>query len=370
MTYVYVGTLNWGASNARGIYSFVLDDVEGGLSELEVVALPDATFIVASQTRDRLYAVTFTTHFEGEPGAGLVAFAIDPSTGRLSRLNHQIVPSAHASYLSLDRSERFLLVANGFGATASVFPIAADGRVQAISDLVHFEGGPTVGFGEYSSPPFGIAAGASHPHCIRPAPDNRFVVVTDMPRARVLVFAFDAHRGTLSPRSAALSPPDGAPYGARHFEWHPNGRFLYVVNERVNSATAFSFDAQAGALEPIQTVATLPGAFAGENFTADIHLHPSGRFLYLSNRGHDSIAVFAVDGDTGRLEAIAWEPSLGHRPRFLAFTPDARWMLVGNNSSAEIVTFGVDSDTGRLTPTGHVASVPGPSSATFVRQSP
>jgi 6-phosphogluconolactonase len=234
-----------------------------------------------------------------------------------------------------------------------------------VSDVVHFEGGPTVAPGEESSPPFPIAQGASHPHCIRPAPDNRFVVVSDMPHGRVQVLAFDAERGTLSPRRTAQSPPDGRGWAARHFEWHPNGRFLYVVNERVDCATVFAYDEAEGTLEPLQTVSSLPAPFAGENFTADIHLHPSGRFLYLSNRGHDSIAVYAVDPDTGLLEPIAWEPSLGRRPRFFAFTPDARLLLVANASSDSVVAFAVDAGTGRLEPSGAETLVPAPSSLAF-----
>jgi 6-phosphogluconolactonase len=365
MTYVYVGTLNWGTTHARGLYSFVLDEDDGALTEVEVVPLPDPTFAVVSRAREILYAVTASTHFEGEPGAGLVAFAVDPSSGRLTRLNHQIVPSPHSSYLSLDRSERFLLVAAGFGAAASVFPLSDDGLVEPVSDVVRFEGGPTVPLGERSSPPFPIAAGASHPHCIRPAPDNRFVVVSDMPHARVHVFGFDERTGRLSPRGWVPSPPDGRGHGARHFEWHPDGRFLYVVNERVDCVTVFAYDGADGTLEPVQTVDTLPAPFAGENFTADIHLHPSGRFLYLSNRGHDTIAVYGIDERTGLLEPVAWEPSLGHRPRFFAFSPDGRLLLVANASSDNIVAFAVDPGTGRLTPTGAQTSVPAPSSIAF-----
>jgi 6-phosphogluconolactonase len=365
MTYVYVGTLNWGTTNARGLYSFVLDEEDGGLDELELVPIPDPTFVVAARARERLYTVTSGTHFEGEPGSGLVAYAVDPASGRLERLNHQNVPAPHSSYLSLDRTGHFLLVASGFGAAASVFPLDEEGLIGPAADVFRFEGGPTVPLGERSSPPFSIAAGASHPHCIRPAPDNRFVVVSDMPHGRVHVFGFDAPSGKLSPNGWAPSPPDGRGYGARHFEWHPNGRFLYVVNERVDSATVFAWGADDGTLEPIQVVDTLPAPFGGENFTADIHLHPSGRFLYLSNRGHDTIAVYAVDESTGLLEPVAWEPSLGHRPRYFAFSPDGRLMLVANASSDEVVAFAVDGDTGRLTPTGARTTVPAPSSIAF-----
>lgn len=363
MTYAYVGTLNWGKPRAAGIYGFALDDATGALSEIDVTDLADPTFVVVSRERERLYAVTASSHFEGEPGAGLVAYAIDPASGRLTRLNHQVIPATYSSYLSLDRSGRFLFVASGFGATASVFAVEDDGSVGALTDVVRFDGGPTVQLGESPTPPIQIAAGASHPHCIRASQDNRFVIATDMPHARVHVFDFDDRDGTLSARGSVASPPDGRGYGARHFEWHPSGRFVYVVNERVDCATVFAFDG--GVLEPVQTVSTLPAPFAGENFTSDVHLHSSGRFLYLNNRGHDSIAVFAVDGETGMLDPIAWEPARGSRGRSFAFTPDERLLLIANTLSDNVVGFAVDPGTGRLAHTGAVTAVPAPSAIAF-----
>lgn len=366
MTYVYVGTLNWGADSARGLYTFTLDDADGRLRELETVPLLDPTFVVVSPSRGILYAVTASATFEGEAGAGLVSFSIDRASGRLKRLNHQVIPSPFPSYLSLDRAERFLLVANGFGGTASVFPIGDDGRIGEIADLVRLPGEPSVRLGETPVPPFPIAPGAPHPHCIRTSPDNRFVVVSDMPNSRLQVFGFDAQRGKLSGAASVASPPDGRRHGARHFEWSPGGRHLYVVNERVNSGTVFAYHAQDAGLEPVQTFSAVPDpSDQQENLTADIHVHSSGRFMLLSNRGHDSIAVYAIDDDTGAVRPVAWEPCLGHRPRVAVFTPDGRLVLVGNNSSDEVVAFWMNQETGRLTPTGTRVTVPRPSSIAF-----
>jgi 6-phosphogluconolactonase len=368
MTYVYVGTVNWGSDNALGTYSFILDDDDGTLTPLRLTLPAESRFVVTSRKMPRLYAAISSTHFEGEPGSGLISYAIDLSNGDLLRLNHQVVPGPHANYLSLDRSERFLLVACGFGGTASILPLTDDGEIGPVTDTVHFEGRPTVPLGEHSSPPFDLALGASHPHCIRPSPDNRFVVVTDMPRSHVNIFAFSDRDGRMVRHSSVLSPPNGQGYGARHFEWHPNGRILYVVNERSNSITVFEYEARTAALKPISTVPALPASFSGTNFTADIHIDSFGRFLYVCNRGHDSIAVFAVDPQTGMLDIIGWDEAYGHRPRSFALSPDERFMLVANSSSDNLVSIRLDNESGRLGPLVSNIFVPAPTQIAFMQQ--
>jgi 6-phosphogluconolactonase len=198
-----------------------------------------------------------------------------------------------------------------------------------------------------------------HAHSINVAPDNRFAFVADLGLDRVMIYRFDPQRGTLeanNPPWASLAP--GA--GPRHFAFHPSGRSAYVINEMKSTVTAFAYDANRGSLDEIQTVTTLPESFIGNNTTAEVQVHPSGRFLYGSNRGHDSIAVYAIDAETGRLTFVEHESTGGSTPRNFGLDPDGRYLLAANQASDSVVVFRIDAATGALTPTGHSIEVPSP----------
>lgn len=364
-TFAFVGTFTqWADQQSEGIYQFALDEETGSLDPVGTTPIVNPSFLAVSPSRGVVYTATHSSHFEGEAGAGVVGFAIDTASGGLTRINHQLVPSPHPAYINVDRSERFVLIASGLGGAASVFPLDDDGRLAAASDVQQFEGEPSVRLGTATTLPLSLGPGAPHPHCIAASPDNRFVLVSNLGHNRVHVFRFDSERGKLEPGDPPWhdSPPGvqaTTPIGARHMAFHPAKEILYVNNEGHSSVTVFAWDAAAGRLSPLQTVSTLPDGADGSNSSADIHVHSSGRFLYVSNRGHDSIASFTID-DSGLLAPLAHEPTRGEHPRNFALTPDGRLLLAANQKSETIVAFRIDEETGALEPTGSVTAVPSP----------
>jgi 6-phosphogluconolactonase len=258
-------------------------------------------------------------------------------------------------YVSFDRTGKYVLVANYGGGSLTVFPMLTDGRLGEASAFVQHTGS--------SVRPEQKSA---HAHSIDLSADNRFAIAADLGMDEVVVYRFDANRGRLTPnqpRFAKLKP--GA--GPRHFTFHPNGRSAYVVNELDSTVTSFSYDRQSGTLRELQTISTLPKDFTRHNDDAEIHVHPNGRFLYASNRGHDSIAVFAIDGEKGTLTFLEAVPTQGKTPRYFGIDPTGTHLLAANQDSGTIVVFNIDPKSGRLTPTGQVLQVPSPVCLAFVK---
>ena len=346
---LYVGTYTHGGQS-KGIYLVKMTRRTGILRAVGPVAETlEPSFLTISPNGRFVYSVNETTEYEGKPSGAVSAFARDRATGNLTFLNR--VPSGGGApcYITLERAGKFLLVANYVGGSVAVFPILDDGGVGDASSFVQH-----VGHGadpdRQSSP---------HAHCIVPDPANRFVLVADLGLDRVLVYAFDAHAGTLSATpvaEAAMAP--GA--GPRHLAFHPGGRIVYVVNELDSTVATLRYDAKSGALTVLQTVPSLDEPMGGRNAPADIHVHPSGRFLYMSNRGHDSIAAFAIDKRTATLQPLQFEPTGGNWPRNFAIDPSGRFLFVANERSSTIVTHRIDTRTGRLTPTGQTLELPSP----------
>lgn len=357
MMQVHVGTFTaWGDAASEGIYCFRCDAETGALERMGTAALENPSILAVSTTRRMLYAVTHTSHFADAPGAGLVAYAIEPS-GELRRLGDQRIPSPHPASVALDQAERHVLAASGLGGAASVLPIGCDGVPRPPTAVVQLEGRPSVPLGQASQLPMRLAPGAPHPHCILPSPDDRFVVVTNLGHGRVHVFAFDADAGSLTPHV------DLAVSGARHAAFHPGGTTLYVDDEGASAVHVLDWDAAAGSLRHRQTIATVPPAAAAGNTAADLHVHPSGRFVYASNRGHDSIAAFAVGAD-GELTALG-QTATGKDPRGFAIAPDGRLLLAANQGSDDVTAYRLDPDTGLPEPTGAWTSVPSPACVRF-----
>jgi 6-phosphogluconolactonase len=321
-----------------------------------VAPLPDPTFLAAS-SRGIVYAATHTAFFEGAPGAGLVAYALSED-GSLRRLGQARVPSPHPVYVGLDREERYVLVASGLGGAASAYAVAGDGVPSAAASVLPFPGEPSIPLGTPSRLPRMPTPGAPHPHCIVASPDGAFVLVANMNQSRVHVLGFAG--GELTPHAVQPSPPGTAPdrpIGARHLAFHPDGGAVYVLNESDSSITVFAWDAPDGRLRALQTLSTLP-AGAPASKAADVHVHPSGRFLYASNRGHDSLAAFAIE-DAGRLRALSHTPT-GRGPRGFAVTPDGGLLLVAHQDSGDVRAYRVDELTGSLKATGARTPVPCP----------
>ena len=281
------------------------------------------------------------------------ACAIDRASGRLTPLNSQPTGGDNSSTVTCDASNRYVVLSNGPG--VAVFPIMDDGSLAPRSDLVLPAGEP----GPYREHQHG-----PHPHQAAFDPTGRYVVVPDKGLDRIFVYRFDPTRGTLAPNEP---PSVKCRYGAipRHVAFHPGAPYAYVVNERDSTVYAYRWDAARGTLEPFQRVATTPTSFVGDNTGAEIAIAPSGKFLYASNRGHDSIAIFALDAATGTLDAIGWEPVQGKKPRF--FGPDPGWqhLYAANEDSHTIVEFRIDRKTGTLAPTGQVIETGSPTCIAF-----
>jgi 6-phosphogluconolactonase len=354
---VYVGTYTSGES--KGIYRLRLDLASGALAaEGEPTASISPSWVILDGEARFLYAVNETGDGPSDPTGGVSAFAVDPRSGALTFLNRQESGGPAPCHLSFDRSGRHLLVANYWGGSVAVFPIQRDGRLGAASAVVKHSGG-THEPGRDPGP---------HAHAVQLTADNRFAIVADLGRDEVMIYRFDAERGTLAPNDpAGIALEKGA--GPRHLAFHPDGRHIFVINELASTVGVLSYDPDKGTLSAIQTVSTLPAGFQGKNSTAEVVVSSDGRFLYGSNRGHDSIAVFAIDPATRKLTAIGHQSTLGKTPRNFALDPTGRYLLAANQESDSVVVFRVDAGSGKLSPVGSPFRVPRPVCLTMVRLS-
>ncbi len=342
-TFVYVGTYTSGRS--EGIYVYRFDPSSGALRYAGVArGVSNPSFLALHPRRPFLYAVS-----ESEEQGGASAFAIDPQSGALTRLNQQFSPGGRPCYLSVDATGRLVLAADYHGGTLSVFPIEADGRLGAASDFVRHQGSSVNRERQE----------AAHAHCILPDPGNRYALAADLGLDKIMVYELDLAQGKLRPhRRPWVQVKPGA--GPRHLTFHPNGRYAYLINELDSTIVAYAYDPAGGILTELQTVPALPAGFTGTSWAADVHVAPSGRTVYGSNRGHDSIAIFAIDEGTGKLTPVGHEPTQGQTPRNFAIDPTGTWLLAANQDSDTIVTFRIDPRSGKLAPAGQVAEAPTP----------
>jgi 6-phosphogluconolactonase len=345
---VYVGTYTGGSS--KGIYLFHLNPATGALQTAGLAAaVPNPSFLAMHPNRQFVYAVSEIGNFAGGKTGAVSALAIDRKTGKLALLNQQASRGTGPCHLVVDRSGRHVLVANYGSGSVACLPIEDNGRLGAATCAIQHEGS-SVNPRRQQGP---------HAHCVQLDAANRFAFVADLGLDKILVYRFDATRGEL----AANDPPSAgvaAGAGPRHFVFHPGGRYAYVINELSSTVTAFEYDSNRGVLKPLQTISTLPEGFQGENTAAEVQVHPSGRFLYGSNRGHDSIAIFAIDVPTGRLRYVGNESTGGKTPRNFALDPTGTYLLAANQATDNIVVFRIDAETGQLHATGRSASVPSP----------
>jgi 6-phosphogluconolactonase len=345
---VYVGTYTSGKS--EGIYLYRLDLSSGQLKHLATTkGVKDPSFLALAPSRRYLYAVNEVEEFAGKKSGALSAFAIDQRTGELRLLNQQPSLGGAPCYVVVDRNGRFVLVANYVGGNVAVLPVRSDGSLGEATDVKQGQGS-SVNTERQEGP---------HAHCIVLDPANRFAYACDLGTDKIMTFRFEKQRGKLIPNGTPwVQAKPGA--GPRHLIFHPSGKYAYVINEVHATITAFAYDQARGNLRDEQTVSTLPKDFSGANTSADIHVSPDGRFLYCSNRGHDSIAAFKINPRNGTLTFIAHESTGGKAPRNFAIDPTGAFLLVANQKSDNIVTFRRDRKTGRLSATGQVAEVPSP----------
>jgi len=353
---VYVGTYTGEGTKSKGIYAFRYDAATGQLTPLGLAAeTTNPSFVAAHPNGKFLYAVNEVGDYKGPNSGGVSAFSIDRATGKLTFLNELPSRGADPCYITVDRTGKFVLVANYTGGSVIVYPILEDGRLGEASAFVQHTGhGPNA---ERQEGP--------HAHSIDLSPDNRFAFVDDLGLDELLVYKFDAAKGSLTPNDPPFAKLD-AGAGPRHFALRPDGKFAYVVTEIGRSVTVFSNDAASGTLQRVQTLTTLPAGFTGRNDDAEIEVLPSGKFLYASNRGHDSIAVFAIDKNTGTLTPIEYVSTKGANPRHFEIDPTGSLLFAASEKSDNIVVFRINAQTGRLTPTGKVLEVAQPVCFKFV----
>ncbi|HXG60328.1 MAG TPA: lactonase family protein [Planctomycetota bacterium] len=357
--FVYVGTYT-GRDGARGIELLRLDPASGDLTPAGTAAeASNPSFLAIHPNRRFLYAVNEVADFEGRKTGVVSAFAIEPATGALRFLNRQSSEGTGPCYVSVDPSGRCVLVANYGGGSVAALPIREDGGLGPAGSSVKHQG----------SGPNPRRQKEPHAHCIVTDPAGRFAFAADLGLDKVLVYRLDAAAAGLVPNEPpAASVEPGS--GPRHFAFHPGGKWAYVINELSSTVTAFRYDAGRGALEPFQTVSTLPADFKGTNYTAEVVVSPDGRTLYGSNRGHDSLAIFRIDPADGRLTPAGHVSTGGKWPRNFALAPGGRWLLAANQNSDSIVVFRVDSETGGLVPAGRSAKVAKPVCIRFLAAAP
>jgi 6-phosphogluconolactonase (cycloisomerase 2 family) len=353
--------------NGHGIHVFRVDRTTGALTPAgvhEMGTSPSCLAVNAAGTR--LYSANETDR-QGERKEGTVtAFAVDRGDGTLTPLNTVRSGGAGPTYVSLHPTGKWLLVANYFGGSVAVLPVLADGRLGDATDVKTDEGkvGPTKAA---HAPPGSFAISGhdrTHAHMILPDPAGRFVLHVDLGLDRIYVWKFDATKGTLAandPPAVALPPGDGP----RHVHFHPNGRWLYSVQEEGSTVVLFDYDAAAGRLTARQTISTLPRGFAGSNFCSEILVSADGKFVYAGNRLHDSIAIFAV-GPDGTLSYTGEEWTRGDYPRSFAFDPAGRFLYCCNQRADHVTVFRADRATGGLAFTGQYVPVGNPSHVVFL----
>lgn len=355
--HVYFGTYT--GAKSKGIHVARFDAATGRLSEPRLAAeTRNPSFLAVHPAGNFLYAVGEVNEAQGKRAGAVTAFGRNASTGDLTELNQQTSGGTGPCHLSVDATGKCLLVANYGSGSIAALPLRADGSLaEATTTIQHT--GSSVNPQRQAGP---------HAHFICPSPDHRFALTCDLGLDKVLVYQLDATAAKLAPHDPPFAVvAHGA--GPRHLAFHPNGQFVYVINEMALTITMFNYDAAKGVLFEEQTVSTLPAGYTatGKDSTAEIAVHPSGKFVYGSNRGHDSIAVFAADAKTGRLTLVQNESSQGKTPRHFAMDPTGRWLLAENQNSDSVVVFAIDAATGKLKPTGQTITVGSPVCAVFVQ---
>jgi 6-phosphogluconolactonase len=356
---VYVGTYT-NKSSSKGIYAYLFDPGVGKLASLGVAAeAEDPSFLAVHPGGKYLYAVNEINHFGAQKSGAVSAFSVDARTGKLTLLNQAGTQGAGPCYIALDKTGKFVLVANHDAGSVAVFPIGADGSLTPASAFIQHSGS-SVDKERQDGP---------HAHWIGTSPDNRFALAADLGLDEILVYRFNSAKGTLAPNTPAFAKlSSGA--GPRHLAFHPNGKFAYVLTEMGGSVTAFAYKASNGSLSPLQTVSTLSVLrkdYSGQKEAAEIVVHPNGKFLYASNRADiDTISAFSIDPIKGTLKLKDEYPTMGKTPRNFTIDPTGKFLLAANQESNNIVIFRIDSTTGALSPTGEITEAPAPVCITFV----
>ncbi len=336
MLRLYTGS--YATAEEEGIKCYEFDPQSGALTYLTGYSgIENPSFLALHSNGKFLYAVSETDQKEGNLTGGVAAFAIEPSSGGLVKINEVTSGGAAPCFISLDKTEKVLLAANYNGGNIAAFPIEGDGSLGRMSSFHQHSGSGT-------DP---STQTVPHAHSINTDPTNHFAMVADLGLDKLFVYKFEANTGSLAPNDPPyVKIQDGS--GPRHFAFHPGGTQAYLINETASTVTVFDYDSATGRLNEIQTISTLPEDFKGRNATAEIVVDPSGRYLYGSNRGHDSIAVFSISQDSGKLEAIQHRSTGGRSPRNFCLSPDGKFLLAADQRSDTRLVFSVDQSSGKI----------------------
>jgi 6-phosphogluconolactonase len=350
---VYFGTYT--GAKSKGIYVSRMGD-DGKLSAPELAAeTASPSYLAVHPNKKFLYSIGEVSSFGGRKTGSVSAFAIDAKSGKLTALNQQTSGGAGPCHIDIDEKGQCVVAANYGGGSVQALPVKADGSLGEPGTFIQHEGS-SVNKSRQEGP---------HGHCILFDPSQKFAVACDLGLDKVLIYKVDAAKATLTPNDPAFATV--APgSGPRHIAFHPDGKFAYVINEMLCTMTAFAWDSKKGALAEVQTISTLPGELQRGYSTAEVYVHPSGKFVYGSNRGHDSIVVYACDPKTGKLTLVEHQPTQGKTPRHFGITPDGKFLLAENQGSDSVIVFRIDAKTGKLTATGDKIEVGAPVCAVFV----
>lgn len=362
---VYVGTytepIRFGTGRilhgrGEGIYVYRMNPSSGAMDLVrKVTGITNPSYLAIDPSQRFLYAVNEVKAYEDKPTGTISAFAVDPTTGGLEFLNKRLTHGTDPCHVLVDKHGKCVCVANFMSGSVCVLPVLDDGSLGEASQVIQHQGS--------SIDP--VRQAGPHAHSVSLDAANRFAVVPDLGLDKLMVYQFDQARGRLEPNAVPwVTMRPGA--GPRQVAFHPAGQFAYLINELDSTVVALAYDGRRGTFKELQMVPTLPEGFHGQSTCADVQVSPSGAFVYGSNRGHDSIVIYKVDQQTGRLTYVGHAPTQGRTPRGFGIDPTERFLLAANQDSDTIVTFRIDPQTGTLLPTGHVTQVPTPACVKFL----
>ena len=344
------------SGDKAGIHAFRFDSKTGALQPLHrTTGMQNPFFLAVSPDQRFLYAIN-AEKFGGAEDEFVAAYALEDRTGRLKKLNQQSARGTASCYLDVDATGKTVVVANYASGSVASLPVKEDGLLGEAATFVQHSGS-SIDPERQKGP---------NAHSLVISPDNRFALAADLGIDKILVYQLDAAKAKLTPNAAQPFAKMQPGSGPRHITFHPNGRHVYVINELANTVTCFDYTPASGMLTERQTITTLPVGFSGKSYTADLKITPDGKFLYGTNRGHDSIASYRI-GDDGRLTLLSIDPSLGKGPQNLFITPDGRWLLCANMPGNSVVVFRIDATSGKITATGTPVEMPMPSCIRWVK---
>jgi 6-phosphogluconolactonase len=353
----YIGTYT--GAKSKGIYVARFDSESGKLSDPELaVETKNPTFLALHPNGHVLYAVGEIDVFQGKKTGAVSAFSIDSSTGKLTLLNQQASGGTGPCHLAVDKTGKCVLTANYGSGSFAALAVEADGKLGELQSKIQ-DTGSSVDRSRQAGP---------HAHYVTTDPANRYALGCDLGLDKVLIWNLEPAKALLDKEDthfASIQPGSGP----RHVAFHPNGRIMYLINEMAATLTVFSYNPEGAVLNELQTISSLPDKFQGFKSGAEVEIHPTGKFVYCSNRGHDSIAVFAVDAKSGKLTFVEHQSTQGKTPRHFAIDPTGKWLLAENQDSDSIVIFRIDQETGKLSPTGEKIEVGAPVCIQFVPES-